>query len=429
MHERTRRQVCRAGFLLFAAVPTVATVLWAAAVHSPGYVAAQRGRWQAALERHLGLTITIDAIEYPQPGLTRLQRVQIFDPESGALLATVRSLDTAVIENGRFAYLAHSEIAEGALPRLAAAFSEHVLVQWPQGGQLKLVAGEVTLSVPDRDATLRDLRCTVEGPVTGPTCRLQFSLPGTPGSTVHATCLRNRQMVPPEVRWSLDTQTASIHSSLAAALLPGTDCLGAEWSFRGRLEAGYSAGGATGTFEGALANVDLDRLVTGRFPHKLSGTAQVGLRSLRFDQGRVVSANGELACHGGTISRSLLMSLEAALGMQDAGDWIEREEPLLRFEELGIAFELDESSFVLRGQCAEQPGVVLRDERGPLLLSEPPVRASAVDLVRALVPDREVLVPATEETRALLRVLPLPSQRAKQEARGVLYVPLRVESR
>ena len=429
MHERTRRQVCRAGFLLFAALPTIAVVLWAAAVHSPSYVAAQRGRWQAALERHLGLTVTIDAIEYPQPGLTRLQRVRIFDPESGALLATVRSVDTAVIEDGRFVYLAHSEITEGALPRLAEAFSERILVHWPQGGQLKLVAGEVTLSVRDREATLRDLRCTVEGPGTGPVCRLQFSLPGTPGSTVHATCQRNRQVVPPEVRWSVDTQEASIHSSLAAALLPGTDCLGTEWSFRGRLEVGYSAGGATGTFEGMLANVDLDRLVTGRFPHKLSGTAEVSLRSLRFDLGRVVAASGELTCRGGTISRSLLTSFGAALRMQDAGDWRQREEPLLRFEELGIAFELDENAFVVRGLCAEQPGVVLRDERGPLLLSGAAVRASAVDLVRALVPDRELLVPATEETRALLRVLPLPSQRALQEARGVLYVPLRVESR
>jgi hypothetical protein len=65
---------------------------------------------------------------------------------------------------------------------------------------------------------------------------------------------------------------------------------------------------------------------------------------------------------------------------------------------------------MIRGELPGHAGVVLLGERQAELLREPTVLVqSAVNLVRALVPQSEVQVPATFETSALVNALPVPS--------------------
>jgi hypothetical protein len=72
-------------------------------------------------------------------------------------------------------------------------------------------------------------------------------------------------------------------------------------------------------------------------------------------------------------------------------------------------FTLDEKGFTLHGQCESAPAsTILKSDGGPLLVGSGDAALPIVALIRVLVPDSQIQVPATRQTDWLLQVLPVP---------------------
>ena len=93
MHDRTRRLLCRLGFLLLCVLPTLAVAAWASVVCSPAYVAARRVAWETRLSHHLGLSVQLQGVRNPTRGVTVLEGLVLSDPETEACVARVRQIE------------------------------------------------------------------------------------------------------------------------------------------------------------------------------------------------------------------------------------------------------------------------------------------------------------------------------------------------
>jgi hypothetical protein len=178
---------------------------------------------------------------------------------------------------------------------------------------------------------------------------------------------------------------------------------------------------------GTLKDVDLDQLVTGHFPHKLSGLADVQIQRSVWRGGRLRQVRGQLQVQGGVISSSLLQAARDHLRLalhQPPGQVM-----LVRYRQLNLQFALDGRRLSLAGR-ADQQGTVLVGEQGALLSSQADSPVQPISLLRLLVPANRFVVPATAQTAGLVNLLPLPP--LEPDATGtarVPYVPLRLRTR
>jgi hypothetical protein len=82
----------------------------------------------------------------------------------------------------------------------------------------------------------------------------------------------------------------------------------------------------------------------------------------------------------------------------------------LGYGQIAGAFSIGPKGLLLRGEAGKTPGTLMVDRGGRPLLGEPAVGVQpVVQLARVLVPRSDVQVPATQETAALIGMLPLPS--------------------
>jgi hypothetical protein len=149
-------------------------------------------------------------------------------------------------------------------------------------------------------------------------------------------------------------------------------------------------------------------VVTDRFGHRLTGTAEVAVQFARFRRGRLEEAAGSITAGPGMIGRSLLDASARWLGMVPRAESDVPGDPV-PFDELRTSLVIDSGGLELRGQCpGAHPGVVVAGRDGPLL-AEPAGQPRPVAAVLAtLVPVAGVHVPATRQTEWLIGRLPLP---------------------
>ncbi|MBW3600970.1 MAG: hypothetical protein KY475_27355, partial [Planctomycetes bacterium] len=157
-------------------------------------------------------------------------------------------------------------------------------------------------------------------------------------------------------------------------------------------------------------SVDLDRLVSAQFPHKLSGPADVAFSRLEFEEGRIRRAAGWLDAGPGTISGGLIAAAQQSLHLRTHPPAANIDAEIRRYTRLAFGFELDEEGLRQSGACdSEGTVLMLEDESQTRLLDRHTHLTPIASLIRMMAPVSEVHVPAAKETDALLRVLPLPS--------------------
>jgi hypothetical protein len=205
--------------------------------------------------------------------------------------------------------------------------------------------------------------------------------------------------------------------------------LGPRATFQGAVEVTQTAAGWEGTLRGRFAEVDLDRIVTDHYDHKLSGLADLVFQRAAFRGSKLLDAAGELTAHGGQVSWSLLDQASRSLGLAaDPRVGAVAADVYCTYQELRFAFALDTQGLTLAGLCpAAEKGVVMTDAQGPLL-TDRPQEVAPVALVRALCSKNGEAVPATAEAYQLLHVLPIPSgnDRAPSNAARRPYSALRL---
>ena len=422
MHDRTRIAVCRWAFLALCVVPTC-LVLGLIVFHwltlrSP----AAKSEWERELSRRLGVTVRIERLSYPQPDVADLAGVTITDPETGIKLATCRA---ATIErmSGQWQVTLDEPVLESsALTGLAHRFHERWLLSSEQALPVDLRADRLTIQGTGQAQSLADLAARFVQEASGPKLELEFKLPGAT-KAVELTAIRNRQITPPatQITWKFPVP---VPVDLAGRCLPPLGTLGPQATISGDGVLRWQDGRLDGELALAIAAIDLSRLVSDRFPHVLSGSADLACDGVKVDAGRVTSARGTLvAGRGGRISRSLLLAardhlqLDAAIPGDDADS--------LPFDRLSLRFETSGEQLRLSVGDAEELAILSADG-SPLLSAPDDHQVPVVALARMLLPDSQLQVPAAKQTAALLALLPLPAAQPQSMARSSGHVPTRL---
>ncbi|MFO0868695.1 MAG: hypothetical protein U0935_07060 [Pirellulales bacterium] len=416
MHETTRRLVCRAGFLLGCVLPTLAVLGWVGYLRSPMYREAERVAWCETLSRQLGVDVVIERVVHPEPRVTWLEGVTLGDPETGRPLASVSRVELGREEGGWVAFLAAADVPCEQLTRLIEV--AHPIVWRRAGGAAPvwhLVIGSLQLSGGSAPHTLLDVEFHGQSSTAGnpdPQVRIEFRVAGVSmRQPAQVTITRLRHTDPPTTAWACDTGPQALPASLLAIAWSELGQLGDDCHVSGHWLWREETRGWSGEAQGRLTQVDLNRVVTDRFPHKLSGIADIVISRLRWEQNRLVDAAGSITSEGGVVSQSLML----AASQENALQWAVPErvtasrQTLWKYRQLGLGFELTAQGVQLTGQCAtDNSGVILADVEGPLASEGREPWLPPVTLVRWLAPRSEIQVPASASTAGLLRWLPLP---------------------
>jgi hypothetical protein len=147
--------------------------------------------------------------------------------------------------------------------------------------------------------------------------------------------------------------------------------------------------------------------VSEQFPHRLGGTAEITVQKARFSRGRLEEAAGTFSSGPGVVSQSLVSAAIEFLHLvpKPAND---HADMLRQYEQLSFAFVVDSAGLTLRGTCSAAPSVVMRLGDGTALSEAGGPSGPLVALVRTLVPQSEVQVPATRQSDWLIERLPVP---------------------
>jgi len=396
LREQSRRQICQLAFVALCLGPTAAVLAIGVARRLPSHTAACVDE----LRDRLGLDVGLREVSHPRPNLLLFHELELTDPETGELVLKCRLLEAS--SGGAFRVFKASgvELHADAVEHVWRLLERTLRGQMPGGatGPLRLLADSLTWFGPERAQTFTDVMGQLGSGPQGMEASLSFRIVGT-------------NM--PESATIRVVRRGGDEPSTAAPLLSNVDWLGSRAAFHGYLWAQESSRGWEGELTGKLSDLDLDAAVSAHFPHTLSGSVNVQLERVRFRQGRMVEAVGAVTGDGGTISRSLLV---AGLRCLDLDTEMEMASPelIVRYRRLAFDFILEPQGLKLIGRCAaRQRGTLLADDWQRALWIQPALQPQpAVNLVRALAPENDIQVPASEVTERLLRHLPLPPLRA-----------------
>lgn len=434
MREATRRLTCRLVFILGCVLPTLIIVSVLLLLRTPWYLARERQSWNEALSQRLGVQVTVDSVSRPEGGLVRLSNLVLADPETGEPHLTARTVDVARQGVGWIVYVPSAEAKADSVARLWECLEQSLLERagavTDRGCQLLIESLNIISS--DRGQTLQDVQATCERRVGGPRLVIDFRLAGwTMNSPARLVALRNRQTDPPTTAWDFDTGSQPLPTSLLSLLVPRFADLGDQALVEGQLTLTSNQQAWDGRGQAMFSQVDLDQLFSGRFPHKFTGLAQIELSRLEWSQGRLTQVAGLVRADGGVVSQSLLFAAATPDGLNAKlpERVLESNQPLWRYRELALQFDLSDQGLRLAGICSDAPaGTLLLDQRGPLAYESAEELVAVASVIRTLAPQNEIQVPASLQTERLLQWLPLPSLvPAPAEVARPRYSPLRLK--
>lgn len=407
LHQSVRRRLCRAIFCLACLLPTTTLLAWTLSRKLPGHVE----QCEARLSELLGMDARIERVAYPQPGVCLYEGLELADPETRQPVARCRWLELAWSGRVLTVRPATVEIDSQRADRLVRLLMRRLQRELPaRAATVRLLPTSVTLSGPHDRQTYDDAECLIESTEAGDSATLRFRLAGVDMSEAATVVVARRHGTQARTRVSLDTAGAALPVSLFAVWFDFENFLGRDARFRGSLWIDEDDGGRRGDLTGVLTDVDLESLVSARFPHVLSGRAVVEIDRARIEQGRLVEAAGLLRAERGVLGRSLIEAAVKSLHCLPAREPAETDARPINYRQLLVRFVVDADGLRLGGlTTGPDAGTIVRDDRERPLLGEPARQPlPLVAMVRALVPPSQTQVPATQETAALVPWLPLP---------------------
>jgi len=411
-HEQ-RIYLCRSGFVLFCLCPTLYLAVWIACFTPRRLSSAQTVALEEQISRQLGLDVDIGRVSFPRRSIALLEDVRLGDPETGAEVAHCRSLEAAQTDHGLVLLAESPQIRIESLGAVWETANRRILLRRVHLDQrVRFIARSITLvsgagDLPPQAETFIDFECLLEQESDRAEVALQLRREDTDLADL-ATFKASREKEPHGAVTRIEFNNARSTPLPCWALaehLPAVKHLGGRAEFQGRATLSFKPSGWSGEIDGRLTQVDLESLVSRRFPHKLTGEAEIATyHSARFEDGRLIEASGVLNSDGGVVSTGLLRAAAELFPVSA----IEPAAEVAPYDRLSIGFTISQGGLMLSGNC-DPPGVFLRDVSGPLLVERSRQASPVVSLVRMLAPISDVQVPATQETEPLLRALPIPS--------------------
>lgn len=407
LHETTKTWLCRAAFFALACAPVLATGSWCVIANTDWY----RRAHEQAIATQLQLGTRVAEVNMPRPSLVLYRDLELADPNGGQLLARLPYVEIDARGETTLVRLPFPAIVNGT--RIDALWRVvHDLVRPADSStRVRFEAMNLTVHLQDGDQTLTDVVAEISGDGVQSMAQVSFcrALAGG-GEKQPCELLVTRRLHAglPVHAVELSTGATSLPTVAIASIWPGVERLGRKCEFSGKLSAFEQAGVWRTELQGTLTGIELD-VVMRTFRHKLSGVANAQLDRVTIAGGRLESAAGNVTAGPGVISRSLVLSAQTHLHVRASDFAMRGAGNLLDYEQLCAGFELGPHGMTLRGAVPQTQGGLLVDAER-ILAHEPPVISQpVVDLVRTLVPQSEVLVPATRETVVLTSALPVPS--------------------
>jgi hypothetical protein len=420
LHETTKIRLCRAAFLALCIGPTCAVVGWTAYTHTPTY----RRAHEQLIATQLGWQAKVKSATTPRPGLVLYEWVELADPQTGQLVARLPFVEVRSAAGVLSVELVHPATVSGEQLGSLVRLVETLTRRPPEAPALRFAARNLTLTLPGGDQTLTDVCGEVAGGAEGQ-ARLSFRL-ASAGDEENEPCLltagRSSQDAADQTV-QLTTGGGGLPAALLAPFWPGATQFGKSSQFAGRIAATRHGDAWRVELAGRVSQIDLDWLVSRQFPHKLTGPAEAQLAALVLADGRIESAQGNITAGPGIISRSLIQSAQTHLGIRAAEQALNGPDNVIAYRRLSADFQLDADGLDLRGGVPQARGAILIDERRVLAVEPPIASQEVLALVRMLVPQSDVHVPATRETAALTSTLPVPSIAMKPESEESLSPP------
>lgn len=408
LHEITKIRLCRAGFLALCLAPLCAVVLWCGFVRMDVY----RASHERAIAEALGWKAQLGAVELPRPGLILYRELSLSDPHSGQLLAELPYVEVDTRGDAPLVRLPFPATLNAT--RLDAFWhaARELARKATAASRVEFEAQNLMLHLAHGDETLTGVHGTFEGDDVQATGQITFAR-AVAGKAQAApselTIARRTHAGLPQYTIDLATGSTPLPAELVAAIWPNVGQLGRKCEFAGRALAIEDGGIWRVELQGNLTDIELD-LVMRSFRHKLTGLAHVQLDRVTTVGGRIESATGNLYAGPGVVSRSLVQSAETHLHVRATDEAARGGSNLLDYHLLCANFDVGQHGIAIRGIVPKAPAGTMLVNKQRILVTEPPaIRQPVVDLVRTLVPQSEVQVPATKETVALTSWLPVPS--------------------
>lgn len=407
--QRTRIALCRAGFLLGCALPTLLVGVWTFWLQSGFY----REQAQRDFALETGLALRVGGISHPTLGSSRWQDAALYDPANGTLVAKAKQIDIEPSPRGWHATFHGAWVDESigaatreSIGRRLARGDENGKGVWLRAASVRWHCGDTEVSLTDVSAGMEFSDSASQVFLTFKKTDL-FAQPGQKQGPWARLVRRNQQGSP---RYEVELQTAGsgLPCRWFAALGADLARFGEQAKFAGKLRGVRPGAEWTFEAEGRFFDLDLASLVGSDTSHRLTGSAEFFTHAgnpVRIVGGRVERLSGAISAGPGDMSASLVDSLSRHLQLKPAEEKrAANAAGNIPYLQLACDVRLDARGIALQGRC-DQPGAILMDEQGPIALA--PERAAAIgELVAALAPPSEIAMPATCEAQRLASRLP-----------------------
>jgi hypothetical protein len=425
IHQRIRRRICQAGFCLFCALPTTGLLAWTATLKTSGYAS----RCRQELTQCLGMECRFKRVSYPQPGETLYEDLQLVDPETGQWVLHCRVL--SVTQTNRKLVLEPSELEVSAeqAQKLLRLVMRRLTHELPGQQAILLVPTSITVRTEAAEQTYDDVEGRIESEAGQSTATLRFHLPELQaGEPPMFSVARKASVDGLRTTVKLETLGAALPVAIFSPWLELRRLLGDDAAFQGSLIIEAAGDDWSGELSGVFTHVDFERLIAHRFPHHLAGRASIAIESSQIDNGRLAEASGQVLSESGTIGGSFLVAAVEQLACPP-GPVPPVSDRNYRYRNLSVEFAIDERGLLLTASPEAPGGAIMLDQGNRTLLAAPTTGPlPLIQLVKALVPDNAVQVPATKETAALVPWLPLPPiVPPPDDAQSPRSLPLHVE--
>ena len=408
LHESTQRWICRTAFAVLCIVPTTSLLAYALWVSTPVHRQSQAAKYSL----QTGTTVSVDQLQYPQPGVTRLTNVVLSHSHTGEALANMRELELRRDGDGLVIFAAQPQIAAERLGELWQQVERYLLEEsFPACNSIRLIAHDATLSSGNGESqTFSVLEAEFATYEAQRSLRITYQLAADQSAApVEISLLHDGEGVS-RIHWN--TGGADLPLSVWAERLPWLAALGSDCRFRGSIAAASDRNGLSGSLEGTLTDVDLDRLITDQVPFKLSGQARVELRNVRIENGRLTEFDVSIQAGPGVVSQTLVhkAAQQWRLDSQSASDDASSKS-LREYTQLACDIRLSAGQMYIEGTLSEPAGLtMLALQDGTSWQTSPEVSHNPASIIRILSGSEEANVPATESTRQLIRWLPLATE-------------------
>jgi hypothetical protein len=407
LHETTKIRLCRAAFLALCIGPVCAVLAWSVVIQLPWY----RHAHEQALANRLGWQTKLTEVTTPQPGLVLYRGLELIDPSNGQPLARLPFVEIETEGEGLVVRLPFPAIVNGTRLDAFWALVRDLARTSSEAQHVRFEAQNLTLHLAGGDQTFTNLVGQIAGDSSQSLAKLSFNR-AVSGAAMSEPCevtlTRRLHATVPIHSIDFSTGPTPLPTGLIAAIWPGVERFGKECHFAGSVSAIEQSGAWHTQLDGQLTQIDLEQ-VLGKLPHKLTGFAAARLERVTIVDGRLEQAAGSVSAGPGVISRSLVQSAETHLHVRASEAALVGKTNLLDYQQLCVGFELGAQGITLRGQVPKTRGVLLAGAGGPLVDEPPVISQPVVDLIRTLVPQNDVQVPATRETGVLTAMFPVPS--------------------